>query len=566
MQNSGRTEATPFWILFICLAVSFVGLVDRDLWTPDEPRDAAISLEMGRTGDLIIPHLAGTAFVEKPPMYFVVAGYFAQTLGGTFGNTGAIRLSTAAWGIGTLLMTFFLGRRLMGRDGAILATAILATMAGFVINMHWIRVDAALVFFVAAAVWAFAETYIGGRRWLSLAGGLFTAGAFLSKGVIGPLLIGIAWLGLVAPWLLSQRGKKIDLFLIQHLLGLVLFILPVGYWMLMLRRNGGEQLWHAWYYDNNFGRFSGTATELGHMHSGEPFYYVKSLLIYSLPWLPAVVLWFFTATRDLLRPRAISPERIFLGIWIVGTVVLLSISVTKREIYLAPLLPALALICAEVLAVEPRRWTRYFFNFWAVIALLILASSALAPLWVGLLPTSVPARVAASLHVFGPRNILAGLCFAACIAALLYRRTALSQAARIAAITTFLAIGFFAVPARAINAEKELGSGTKAFGSRIPQARRAKVAGWSLSETSRAMLYYYCDWTVPIVADEQRLRRIVSGADEEFDSVVLTEESPVSTLLSGVTYKVDALELVGSANHQRTLTLVTSSAATGREE
>jgi len=557
MNNTDQNPITPFWILILCLAVSFAGILDRDLWTPDEPRDAAISLEMGRTGNIIIPHLAGQPFVEKPPMYFAVAGFFSKTLGSTFGNTGAIRLSTAIWGLGTLLMTFLLGRRLMNHDGAILATAILATMAGFILNMHWIRVDAALVFFVAAAVWGFAEAYMGGRRWFCLAGGLFTAGAFLSKGVIGPLLVGIAWLGLIIPWLMSQRGKKWDLMIPQHLLALVLFILPVAYWMFMLRQTGGEKLWHEWFYENHFGRLSGTATALGHMRAGHPFYYIEVILFYTLPWLPAVAILLFTSTRDLFKTRNISSTHIFLGIWCVGSVLLLSASVTKREIYLAPVLPAFALVCAQALAGEPPLWTRYFFSFWSALAMVILAASAISPLWAGFLPASVPAKVTVSLHAFSPRNILAGLCLAGCIAVLFYRRRDISQTARLAAVTALLFIGFFAVPSRAIDAEKELGTETRAFASRIPPEKRNRIAGWGFNETSRAMFYFYCDWTVPLISDNKRVLTVVAGKDREYDSVIVTEDTSIPDFFAGTPYKIITEEQVGAGKHKRGLYWIT---------
>ena len=62
----------PFWIVILCLLISLVGIADHDLWTPDEPREAAIMLSMSRTGNLIIPDLAGVPFVEKPPLYYIV--------------------------------------------------------------------------------------------------------------------------------------------------------------------------------------------------------------------------------------------------------------------------------------------------------------------------------------------------------------------------------------------------------------------------------------------------------------------------------------------------------------
>jgi 4-amino-4-deoxy-L-arabinose transferase-like glycosyltransferase len=73
-------------------------------------------------------------------------------LGGTAGRVAAIRFSTAFWGLGILLMTYLLIRRVLGYGFALPGTALLATMMGFVENTHWIRVDVALAFFVAASI------------------------------------------------------------------------------------------------------------------------------------------------------------------------------------------------------------------------------------------------------------------------------------------------------------------------------------------------------------------------------------------------------------------------------
>jgi 4-amino-4-deoxy-L-arabinose transferase-like glycosyltransferase len=542
----------PSWVILLCLAVSFAGIIDRDLWTPDEPRDAAISLEMSRTGNIVIPHLAGKPFVEKPPLYFAVAAGFAKTLGNILGNTGAIRLSTAFWGIGTLLMTFLLAKRISNHSQALLAPAILATMVGFVLNMHWVRVDAALVFFVSASAWSFAEAYFGGRRWFCITGGLFTAGAFLSKGVIGPLLIAFAWFGMVIPWIINQRGRKFDLFITQHLLALLAFIIPVGAWMLMLRLNGGPQLWHEWFYENHFGRLTGTATVLGHMRAGHPFYYVETFLFYALPWTPVIILWLFKVIQDFIKTRLAQPKDIFLVVWSVGSVLLLSASVTKRDIYLAPVLPVFALICAEMLTGDVHRWIKHFFNFWIGLALFLLVGSSTSSLWAGFLPASTPEQVSAFLCTFGLRNIVAGFGFIIGIA-VIFRSWNMTAPARLTAITALLYIGFFAVAGKAIDGEKMLGKGTRAFAERIPQERKSKVAGWNFEETSRAMFYYYCNWTVPLIDDKNRLFRIVAGKDSEFDSVIVTREPSIPDLFGKKKYRIITEEYVGAAKHKRDL-------------
>jgi 4-amino-4-deoxy-L-arabinose transferase-like glycosyltransferase len=88
----------PWWVLLLALAIGWVGIRDRDLWRPDEPRDAAIALGMAWDGDYVVPYLAGQPFVEKPPLYFVVASVAVRLGSSILGNAGAIRATSGGGG------------------------------------------------------------------------------------------------------------------------------------------------------------------------------------------------------------------------------------------------------------------------------------------------------------------------------------------------------------------------------------------------------------------------------------------------------------------------------------
>ena len=66
------------WAVRIVVALAPIwlfGILDRGLWTPDEPREADIAWRMSQQSDRTLPELAGTPFLEKPPLsYWMSAG------------------------------------------------------------------------------------------------------------------------------------------------------------------------------------------------------------------------------------------------------------------------------------------------------------------------------------------------------------------------------------------------------------------------------------------------------------------------------------------------------------
>jgi 4-amino-4-deoxy-L-arabinose transferase-like glycosyltransferase len=586
MNDSGRAARVPKWVFCLCLVVSFVGIIDRDLWTPDEPRDAAISVEMSHTGDYVVPHLGGQPFVEKPPLYFAVAAQFVKAFGPFVDDIGAVRLSTAFWGIGVLLMGYFLTRRLFGRDVALPAVAVLATMEGFVENMHWIRVDAALAFFVVAALWGFGETYFGGRKWGCVAGGLFTAGAFLSKGAVGPLLVAIGWLGMVVPWFVNMRkAEKKDIFFSQHIIAFLCFLVPAMAWMIVFYNQGGPALWHEWFWENHFGRMSGTATALGHIRRGAVLYYGKTVLMYCLPWSLMIFVWGWEAVKGAIyshrfgdrisrdapsmRPTA---AHIFVLVWAVGSIVILTLSATKRDLYLLPVLPAFAIMCAEAMIIELPAWCELMFRTWLLIVVAVLTVLAATPVLISglgyLLPVihrfapSIPKtlpldnKMGQFLCDFTPRHICAAVCVGLCVM-LSDRRfqKGIGVLGRTVAVTALFWIGALLVAGRAGDTEKSMKDDFIAFGSRIPKGERPKVAGWNFDETTTASFYCYCDWTVPHVSDKKTFLQIVSGKDKQFREVIVTREPSLSNLIT-VPYRVILGGAPGDKLHRRDLYLI----------
>src|ERR1051325_3072528 len=69
--------------LLLCgllFAFIFAGLFGRDPWKPDEAYTMGIVHHIVRTGEWVVPRLAGEPFMEKPPLFYVTAAAFAKRI------------------------------------------------------------------------------------------------------------------------------------------------------------------------------------------------------------------------------------------------------------------------------------------------------------------------------------------------------------------------------------------------------------------------------------------------------------------------------------------------------
>ena len=466
----------PRWLIAAALLITLAGLGFHDLWTPDEPREAALALAMSRGGDGIIPHLAGAPFVEKPPLYYDLAALWLRCSPFAAPSAGWLRLTSAWFALGTLLMTWLLARRLLGRSAAPLAVLVLATLPGFVHVSHWLLTDGALMFFVTAALAALAGAYRGGRPALLPLAGALAAGAFLTKGISGPIFIAFGGLPLLLqakPWQ-KGRGTRDEagdraalaeapsvmhhsssprypalLSVFYHVAALVTFVLPVAAWAVEFWQTGGRALFMEWFWTNHFGRFSGAATQLGHING--PLFYLGALPLYLLPWLPAIAWLLWRAARERSWRELAMPLA-----WGLGGTLLLSLSATKREIYLAPLLPAFALLAAQGLqqmTLRPQTVVRY--------------AGALVGLY------------------------LAGLLIGEPL----------------------------------VNRHKSYGAAFRAFDRQLTVRNDLRAASWDFDETTSAGFYWYTDRIFPALTNRAEVDAVLAGRHPQYNGLILCHKS-----------------------------------------
>src|SRR5258705_8422735 len=125
---SEGARAAREWGIAVALAASFAftGLANHALQAPDEPRVAGIAWEMQHTGQWV-PHLAGSPFLEHPPLSYAVLGAFIRVFGAT---DGVARLPSAIACLFTALLVFALARRIADRSAGIPALLALIGIGG----------------------------------------------------------------------------------------------------------------------------------------------------------------------------------------------------------------------------------------------------------------------------------------------------------------------------------------------------------------------------------------------------------------------------------------------------
>jgi len=382
----------PLWL---------VGLFGRGLWTPDEPREADIAWRMNQQSDRSLPRLAGSPFLEKPPLSYWMAAAGIAVFGDSPGGARAPLLLCALL---TALALAALARGMgVGTGGALFA----ALVAGSALTLYrvssWLAPDAALLAGNALALLGLWRGYTaapGGAKAWGYA--LMHAGAalgFMAKSAPGWLVPGLVFAGLILwerRWTELRRWELYAGFLLQ-----VLIIGP-WLWTVALGTDGATAL-RTLFWNNIAGRFTHIdAPSALNYSAGHPNHFGKYLIelpLYLLPWTLVCAAGFARACR---RCRDAAPGGTAWRFALLASVpflVLLSLAATARDIYAAPALLGFALLAALWLQdaqAAPRRLDRACLagTRWLIALIVLLFIAALT-----VLALARAASVAATLAI-----------------------------------------------------------------------------------------------------------------------------------------------------------------------
>lgn len=388
-----RLEAflTRHWAFTVLLALApawTVGVCTRDLWKPDEPREAAIAARMARPGaDWAVPHLGIEAFCEKPPLTYWVAATSARLLGG---GVVPLRLPNLAYGLAGALLVAALARSCRGPVAGLAAGLLFGTTyLSFRVGV-WLATDAPLMLAVAGALLGClrgleARRGVPKLAWYALMH-VFLGCGFLTKNVLAFVVPALAWLTVVV-W--ERRWRELRAW--ELLAPTVIEVAMISPWLAAVAGEPDGAAYLTVFFRNNIvGRFTPIeGVGFTESHPGWAGKYLVEMPIYLFPWTllmvaAGVAAWRACRTGDgaSKAPYGGSPTgwRFAVG-GVVPPLLLLSAAASMRDVYAGILMPGFALLGGLWAAQALERPTRLDLAMTrATAGLFLLLCVALLPL------------------------------------------------------------------------------------------------------------------------------------------------------------------------------------------
>jgi len=345
-EQAARERRELLWLFALALLALGAGYGLRDPWPADEPRFVLVAKQMFDSGQWLFPHRGVELYPDKPPLFFWLLAACRSLLGSW---RWSFLLPSLLSGLGVLWLVYDLGRRLWQHRAGLWAALAVLTALQFIYQFKRAQIDPTLVLLTTLSLYGMCRHLLLGPHWRWYWAACFFAG-------LGVILKGVGFLPLLVllPWALMRRARWRGLAAmgegnaLRWSLGALAFLGAIALWlapMLYFALAGGDPE-HRAYLDNLL--FKQTATRYADAwHHHKPFWYFGGVVLAF--WLP-FSLAFFWLWRDWARAWRERDARSWLPLaWALLVLLFFSLSPGKRDMYILPALPAVALAAAPFL-------------------------------------------------------------------------------------------------------------------------------------------------------------------------------------------------------------------------
>jgi 4-amino-4-deoxy-L-arabinose transferase-like glycosyltransferase len=368
-----RQRRELWWLLAIAFVVLAAGIGLRQPWPSDEPRFVLVAKQMWESGDWWFPHRGAELYPDKPPLYFWLLGA-AYALVRNW--TWAFLLPSLVAALASLAMTYDLGRRLWShRNGLWAAVAVLCAVQ-FLYQSKRAQIDPTEVALITLGMYGILRHLLLGPNWRWYWLGCFAAG-------LGVITKGVGFLALLAllpyaamrwrgwnqlPDLGRGNGWRWATGGIAFLAAIALWLLP----MVLFALNDGDAQHRAYLDEILFKQTAGRYASSS-IHPQPPWYFLGVIALFWVPFSLALP-WLAPRWRDAWRERA---AKVWLPLaWALIVLLFFSLAHGKRDMYILPMLPMVALAAAPYLPdiAAKKNFRAWLFALFAGLGLLLLVA------------------------------------------------------------------------------------------------------------------------------------------------------------------------------------------------
>jgi 4-amino-4-deoxy-L-arabinose transferase-like glycosyltransferase len=319
--------------------VFFLSLGANSIWDANEAFYVETPKQMVIAGDYVTPMFNGTERLNKPVLsYWIVAALYQL-----FGISVAVeRAGIAIGALGIVLAAFLIGRAMHSPTVGLLAALIVATAPRVVMWGRRIFIDVWVTMFMSLALAAFVLAQRHPARRTAWLAAMYVAMGLgvLTKGPVAIVLPAAA----LAVWLtMERRWREVRSLMLLPGLAIVLAIV-VPWYAALVARHGWAPV-TSFFVGENLDRFT-TAMQ---PDVRPAWFYLPVVATDLFPWAPLLTVPLLTAWRRAANgadPAGASIRRL-LWVWTVVIVGAFSLSATKQDLYVFPIVAASAVLIAE---------------------------------------------------------------------------------------------------------------------------------------------------------------------------------------------------------------------------
>ena len=337
-------------ILFL---IFFFGIGTYPLMDIDETRYASMAHDMFRSKDFMTLYLNSEFFFFFSPLYF-----WLECLSfGLFGkvNEFTVRFPVAMLGFLCSYLVYFIGKKVVSKNFALISSLILATSAEFFILSKFAILDIVLAFCTTFSIFFGFMTLFceeKNRKWFWWLFYIFSGLAVLAKGIPGFVLpFGTMFFVYIA----AKRFKELfkPIFFIP---GTIIFFAIVLPWHILMLSKHDPLFFNEYIMKHHIARFT-TSADLGRKQP--VYFFILTILWGFFPWIMPFlatcknwgkkVIQTFKSGFDFEKLDNLQKFITMNSIAAIVILVFFSISSSKLITYILPIYPFLACITAATL-------------------------------------------------------------------------------------------------------------------------------------------------------------------------------------------------------------------------